>query len=86
MANFSTEYLRNIVERFNKLENLGSQWDFVKSEIEKEQVYLITNWMDGNLSSDIAQARLHAFRWLLEFIKKAVQQYPLAKKELERTA
>ena len=82
---FSKEYLHGIIERSNKIEDLGEQWEFVKKAIELEQGSIVMAWLTGNLDSDTAKARIHAFKWLLDFISGTARQYPLAKKELEKT-
>lgn len=84
MAVFTKEHLTSVVRKFNNLENLGEQWEFVKDAIEEEQINTINAWLSSLLDSDIAKARIAAFRFLLNYIDSVSKQYPTAKDRLSK--
>ncbi len=75
---FSKEYLLSIIEKYNKLENLGDQWNFVKDALENEQAEMLLSWLHRTANTDDVASKIWAIKWLLNFIEKIQTQYPSA--------
>lgn len=89
MMQISKEYLNKIVNRFNCVENIQEQWEFVQVELEKEQVSLVEQWLNDLLDGNVAKERIKSIQWLLNYIQRAIKQGETALvkiKELEDSA
>jgi len=81
---YSKEYLLEVLKKFNRLDSLGDQWEFVKEAAIEEQEKLLLQFLKRQLAGDIALSRIEAIQWLLDFIVKIQKQGELAKEKLTK--
>lgn len=74
-------YLLKVVKKFNRVQNIEEQWEFIKVEIENEQVKVIERWLNGTLGDKTAKERIRSMRWLLQYVNHAQKS---GKSALER--
>ncbi len=70
------EAIRQAIERYSKVANLGEEWNFVKEALIQEQADIIQHWLGGDTSDRIrpyllesdSKSKIWAINWLLEYI------------------
>lgn len=67
-------YVDKLVTRYNKVENLGENWDFVKAALEEHQGQIILEWLNRKMDSEVALGKIEGIQWLLNFIAKCLSQ------------
>jgi hypothetical protein len=69
--NPGNEYVLKAIRKFNRIENIADDLEFIKTEYEKKQADLIEKWLLGKIGDKTAKERIRAIRWFLQDLQRS---------------